>query len=160
MSNSRSINLDAIVQNMIHRNLSVYCIQETWLDGNFVKEIEVYTIFHHGLEKKVCKRGQNGVAIILSPEFIIFYNKYGSKPQVNPTKTNNVEFGRFLGLKLSISVKISMKGAFQKKNKSNKMQTIILCISSVYHPTDRVLQSEFNDYFSSTSDSIIEIIKG
>ena len=52
----RKINLDAIVQNMIYRNLSVYCIQETWLDGNFIKEIEGYTVFHHGLEKQVCKR--------------------------------------------------------------------------------------------------------
>ena len=42
-SNLRRINLDAIVQNMICRNLSVYCIQETWLDRNFIKEIEGYT---------------------------------------------------------------------------------------------------------------------
>ena len=57
---------------MINENLSVYCIQEMWLDGNFIKEIEGYTICHHGLEKQVCTRGQNGVAIILSPEFTIF----------------------------------------------------------------------------------------
>ena len=85
---------------MINRNLSVYCIQETWLDGNFIKEIEGYTVFHHGLVKQVCKRGQNGVAIILSPEFTIFYNKSGSKPQVNPTISSSVDFGRFIGLKL------------------------------------------------------------
>ena len=140
MSNSRSINLDAIVQNMIHRNLSVYCIQETWLDGNFIKEIEGYTVFHHGLVKQVCKRGHNGVAIILSPEFTIFYNKSGSKPQVNPTISSSVEFGRFIGLKLSINVKTVLKGAFQKKKKSNKMQTINVFISFVYHPTDKKLQ--------------------
>ena len=103
-SNARSINLDDIVQNVINRNLSVYCIQETWLDGNFIKEIEGYTVFHHGLVKQVCKRGQNGVAIILSPEFTIFYNKSGSKQQVNPKTSSSVEFGRFLGLKLSINV--------------------------------------------------------
>ena len=34
-SNARSINLDTI-QNMLHRNLYVYCIQETCLDGNFI----------------------------------------------------------------------------------------------------------------------------
>ena len=44
--NLRRINLDAIVQNMNNRNLSVYCIQETWLDGNLIKTIEGYTIFH------------------------------------------------------------------------------------------------------------------
>ena len=47
-SNARSINLDAIVQNMINSNVFVYCIQETWLDGNFIKEIEGYTVFHRG----------------------------------------------------------------------------------------------------------------
>lgn len=102
---------------MIYRNLSVYWIQETWLDGNFIKEIEGYTIFHHGLEKQVCKRGQNRVAVILSLECTIFYNKSGSKPQVNPKISSSVEFGRFLDLKLSIIVKIVLKGAFQKKKK-------------------------------------------
>ena len=57
---------------MINRDLSVYCIQETWLHGNFIKEIEGYTVFHHGLKKQVCSRGQNGVVIILSPDFTIF----------------------------------------------------------------------------------------
>ena len=108
---------------MIKRHLSVYCIQETWLDGNFIKDIEGYIICHHGLEKQVCTRGQNGVAIILSPEFTIFYNKSGSKPQVNPQNSNSVEFVRFLGLKLSISVKTSMKGAFQIKKMSKRIQT-------------------------------------
>ena len=53
-------------------------------------EIEGYTVFHHGLEKQVCNRGQNGVAIILSPKFTIFYNKSDSKPQVNPTISSSV----------------------------------------------------------------------
>ena len=33
------------------------------------KKIDGYTIFHHGLKEQVCSRGQNGVAIILSPIF-------------------------------------------------------------------------------------------
>ena len=36
-SDTTRINLDAIVQNMINRNYSVYCIQKTWLGGNFIK---------------------------------------------------------------------------------------------------------------------------
>ena len=142
-NNLKRINLDAIVQNMIYRNLSVSCIQETWLDGNLIKEIEGYTIFHQCLEnKKICKRDQNGVAINLSPEFTIFYNKSGSKPQVNPTISSSVKFGRLLGLKLSINVKTVLKGAFQKKKKSNEMQSINLFISSVHHPTDKKLQKQ------------------
>ena len=40
-----------------------------------------------------------------------------------------------------------MKGGFQKK--SNKMQTINLVISSLYHPTDKILQKDYNNYLSS-----------
>ena len=103
---------------MIFRNLSVYWIHETWLDGKFIKEIEGYTILHHGLEKQVCKRGQNGVAIILSLEFTIYYDKSGSKPQVNPKISSSVEFGRFLGLKLSIIVKTVWKELFRKRRRN------------------------------------------
>ena len=66
---------------------------------------------------------------------------------MNPQNSNSVEFGRFLGLKLSINVKTFMKGDFQKKKKSNKMQTVYLFMSSVYHPTDKVLQTEFDRLF-------------
>ena len=47
-----------------------------------------------------------------------------------------------------------MKWAFQKKKKSNKIQTINLYISSVYHSTDKILQSEFNDYLSNIYSTI------
>ena len=69
-SEAQSINLDAIIEMMIKNNISIYSIQETWLDGDFVKEINGYTMFHHGLVSQTCSRGQKGVAIILSPGFL------------------------------------------------------------------------------------------
>ena len=37
---------------MPSENIDVYYIQETWLDGNFVKAINSYTMFHHGPTEK------------------------------------------------------------------------------------------------------------
>ena len=54
---------------MSSRHINVFYTQETWLDGIFVNEINGYTIFHHGLTKQICSRGQKRVAIILCPTF-------------------------------------------------------------------------------------------
>ena len=50
---------------MISKILDVYRIQETWLDGNFIKNINGYIMFHHVLISQICSRRQKGVAIIL-----------------------------------------------------------------------------------------------
>ena len=94
---------------------SIYCIQETWLDGDFVKEINGYIMFHHGLKKQICSRGQKGVAIILSPEFYNYYKLSGARPLIIPDNENNEEFGRFIGIYLSLHVKTNNKGAYSKK---------------------------------------------
>ena len=52
------------------RKIDIYFIQETWLDGNYVSEINGYTLFHHSLKEHKCSRGQCGVGIILSPTFL------------------------------------------------------------------------------------------
>ena len=52
-SDSQSINLDAIIEVMENNNISIYCIQEIWLDGDFVKEINGYIMFRHGFKKKL-----------------------------------------------------------------------------------------------------------
>ena len=46
-SEFQDVKLDSIINIMSSRNIDVYCIKETWLDGNCVKEINSYTIFHH-----------------------------------------------------------------------------------------------------------------
>ena len=53
---------------MEKHNISAYLIQETWLDGDFEKKINGYHPFHHELKHQLCKKGQKGVAIILSPD--------------------------------------------------------------------------------------------
>ena len=53
----QEINLDIIIDIMARKNIDAYCIQETWLDGDFIKKNDEYTIFHHGLKEQVCSRG-------------------------------------------------------------------------------------------------------
>ena len=38
-SETQRINLDAIIEIMIKKQISAYCIQETWLDTDFVRQI-------------------------------------------------------------------------------------------------------------------------
>ena len=111
----QAINLDSIIYLMSVRSISAYCLQETWLNGDFIKEINGYTVFHHGLKEQTCSRGQKGVAIILSPELSKFYNLSRSKPPIIPKIATNEEYGRFIGLHFSITVKNKEKGAFRKK---------------------------------------------
>ena len=66
-SETQRINLDAIIEIMIRKKNSAYCVQERWLDGDFVREINSYTMFHHGLKNQTCNRCQRNNAIILSP---------------------------------------------------------------------------------------------
>ena len=50
---------------MAKNNISDYCIQQIWLDGDCVKKINGHTMFHHSLESKTCSRGKKGVTINL-----------------------------------------------------------------------------------------------
>ena len=61
---------DIIVEFNVDTKIDIYFIQETWLDGNYVSEINSYTLFHHSLKEHKCSRGQCGVGIILSPTFL------------------------------------------------------------------------------------------
>ena len=54
-SKAQAINLDTIINTMEVNNISACCIQESWLDSNFIKEINGYTFFQHGLAKQTCK---------------------------------------------------------------------------------------------------------
>jgi hypothetical protein len=56
--------LEYIIKKMETDKIDIYLMCETWDEGNYMKNIRGYTMFHHNNEEK--KRRQ-GVAIILSP---------------------------------------------------------------------------------------------
>ena len=47
-----------------------------------------------------------------------------------------------------------MRGAFKKKKKGDKMQTINLFIFLVYHSIDKIFQTEYNDYLANIYSTI------
>jgi len=65
-SDTRRTNIDAAINFMQTNGIHAYSIQETWLDGDFEKDINGYHVFHHGLSQQKSSRGSAGVAIILS----------------------------------------------------------------------------------------------
>ena len=56
--------LEFLICKMEREQIDVYLCSEMWDEGNYMKVIRGYTMFHHNNEEK--KRRQ-GVAIILSP---------------------------------------------------------------------------------------------
>merc|ERR1740136_128096 len=72
-SDTRRTNIDVAIDVMQTNGIHAYSIQETWLDGDFEKDINVYHVFHHGLTKQKSSRGSAGVAIILSNDL---YRQY------------------------------------------------------------------------------------
>ena len=51
-SKQQSIHIDAIVEIIKSKDIYLYCVQETRLEGDYAKEIENYTMFNHYLKGK------------------------------------------------------------------------------------------------------------
>jgi hypothetical protein len=72
---------------MEREGIDIYLFSETWDEGNYVKVIRGYTMFHHNNEEK---RRRQGVAIILSPRFTKAWKDAGghhSLEQIRPQRT-------------------------------------------------------------------------
>ena len=59
---------ETIAYQMGKHKKHAYLMQETWMTGNFIIEIQGVHFFHHGLDEPSCNRGRGGVAIALGPE--------------------------------------------------------------------------------------------
>ena len=65
-----TLKLEKVIQFMKDHRVLVTCLMETWQvtpNGMLEEEIDGFLILHHGETTRSCKRGRNGVAIILSP---------------------------------------------------------------------------------------------
>ena len=53
---------------MEEKNIDAFMIQETHLEGNYIKILpRDFMMIHHGPESQPCRGAKGGVAIILSP---------------------------------------------------------------------------------------------
>ena len=94
-----TLKLAKVIQFMKDRRILVAALQETWRvtkDGAEMEETpDRYLIIHHGEAKRSCKRGRNGVAIILSPEARMAWELGGKKMDFNGN-------GRLLTVRLAL----------------------------------------------------------
>jgi len=74
--------LEGIINSIMENNVDAFLLQETWLIGNKTQVIRGYTVFFHGLSVALSRRGERGVAIILSPRFTKFYKRAGGLPPI------------------------------------------------------------------------------
>ena len=104
------VKLDFIIDLMKQREIHIYLIQESWLENDWIRDYDSYTIFHHNVEHK--SKRKTGVAIILSPLFTSYWNEAGGQ---KPITMNENDFnGRFIGIKASLP-KINNHSKLDKK---------------------------------------------
>jgi hypothetical protein len=49
------LKVEYITNMMKERGIDIFFLQETWLTGNFIKDVNGFLMFHHGLESPICK---------------------------------------------------------------------------------------------------------
>jgi len=72
---------------MISEDITLYCIQETWIKGNSRFLVRGNLMFTHNRDKRgIGSRGRipGGVAVILSPSAAIVWKTAGSKKLYHP----------------------------------------------------------------------------
>ena len=146
--------LESVIDQMIERNLQAYCLQETWLIGDWTKTVKGYMVFHHGLPTASCNRGSCGVMIILSPMLIKAWEREGSPPPITAAGDTHA-IGRIIGVTVSFP-------RFDLQNRKLKGKIKIL-ITSAYHPVEPSEQILFNDslsVFFSNAPQNAEILTG
>jgi len=147
-SDTRRTNIDVAIDVMQTNGIHAYSIQETWLDGDFEKDINGYHVFHHGLSQQKSSRGSAGVAIILSNDLYRQYVDAGSPPPIHPSDPEHPAHGRFIGLQFLIQVTNNSRGAFKKKRRRSLREKVQLYLTSAYSPVKHHDQVPFNAYLN------------
>ena len=117
--------LEFLVNKMREDDIDTYLLQETWDEGDWVKDIHGYTIFHHN---DIQKSSRTGVTIILSPRFSKAWKLAGG---LDPLKTERGGLfkGRFIGITLKFP-KTDLKGKALRGNGKNSPS---ISLSSLRH---------------------------
>ena len=139
-----------IIAMMKTKNLDVYFIQETWLEGDAFDEIiNGYHVFRHNGGKG--NHNFRGVAIVLSPRYYDGWKAAGARPPLTTDPT--CEFaGRF------ISINVTLK-SFDKFGKQVRSKTghkhLALTLASIYHPCTKSGDDGTYTCFLDTLDSLL-----
>jgi hypothetical protein len=72
------VKLETIIHIIEERKVYAYCVQDTWLEGDFEQELKNgMKVMHHGPARQDSVSVQGGVGIILSSESVLDWKKGG-----------------------------------------------------------------------------------
>jgi hypothetical protein len=124
------------------KNLDVYYMQETWLEGDVFDEvINGYHVFRHNGD--LSNHNFHGVTIILSLRYYEGWKAAGTTPPITTKIT-----GEFLGRYISITIKLDShdkQGKLVRGKKGDKLMTLLL--ASIYHPCTKWDQTKLSCVF-------------
>jgi hypothetical protein len=73
---NEEVKLETIIHIIEERKVYAYCVQETWLEGDFEQELKNgMKCIHHGPARQNSAKGQGWVGSILSSEVVMYWEK-------------------------------------------------------------------------------------
>jgi exonuclease III len=128
---------ETIAHQMVKHKKQAYLIQETWMTGNFITEIQGIRFFHHGLDESTCNRGRGGVAIALGPEA---YDAWVEAGMPQPTMLGDMGDG--CARVMSMDLNFEEKGDFRK-----------ISLINVYAPhAENKTEDEIRNFYDQVKD--------
>ena len=79
LNDKKKDGIEAYVEWAINGRIYATGLQETWREGTNTESNNGWLLVTHGLKTKICKRGSQGVAILLSPEAKAAWKKAGEE---------------------------------------------------------------------------------
>ena len=125
---------------MITKQLDPFLIQETWLTGNWEKEIRGYLVIHHNHEKDKFEKERTREKRRSNCAITIF-SKSIHRCWLTKIHQNFTEKGIFSGRFVGITLKFPNTNSYGKRLKGNTKYFV----ASVYHPHENKIYRQFND---------------
>ena len=79
LNDKKKDGIEALVEWATTGRIYATGLQETWREGTNTESNNGWLLVTHGLKTKICKRGSQGVAILLSPEAKLAWKKAGEE---------------------------------------------------------------------------------
>ena len=133
------------------KQLDVYFIQETWLEGDDVSDevINGHHIFRHNGE--LGNHNFSGVAIILSPKYHEGWKAAGARPPITTDAT-----GEFAGRFISMNIKLASNDCVGKQVQGKQgAKQLALTLAYVYHPCTKTGDKATYLRFLNTLDTLL-----
>ena len=132
------------------KEIGVYFIQETWLEGNaFDKMINGYHVFCHNGD--IGNHNFRGVAIVLSPRYYDGWKAAGARLPITTDAT-----GEFAGRFISLNVQLANNDPTGKQIRGARGHNhLALTLISVYHPCTKTGDDNTYSRFLDTLDDFL-----